>query len=74
MKTCYEICESKGSRCENKVCRYWVDGGSANCTILTSQKGPMSLQEIGDIMGVTRMRICQIEKRVAKKIRSLIGD
>jgi DNA-directed RNA polymerase specialized sigma subunit len=34
----------------------------------------MSLQEIGDIMGVTRMRICQIEKRVAKKIRSLIGD
>jgi len=34
----------------------------------------MSLQEIGDIMGVTRMRICQIEKRVAKKIKGLMGD
>jgi len=74
MKTCYEICESSGKSCSNKTCRYWVDGGNLKCTILLSQKGPMSLQEIGDIMGVTRMRICQIEKRVAKKIKGLIGD
>lgn len=28
-----------------------------------------SLQEIGDHLGLTRMRICQIEKAIMKKIR-----
>lgn len=28
-----------------------------------------SLQEIGDQLGLTRMRICQIEKSILKKIK-----
>ena len=28
-----------------------------------------SLQEIGDHLGLTRMRICQIEKSILKKIK-----
>ena len=28
----------------------------------------MTLQEIGDIFNVTRMRICQIEKKIINKI------
>jgi DNA-directed RNA polymerase specialized sigma subunit len=30
----------------------------------------MSLQEIGDELGLTRMRICQLEKSILEKIRS----
>ncbi len=28
-----------------------------------------SLQEIGDALGLTRMRICQIEKKILEKIK-----
>jgi len=28
-----------------------------------------TLQEIGDVLGLTRMRICQIEKSILEKIR-----
>ncbi len=28
-----------------------------------------SLQEIGDLLGLTRMRICQLEKSILEKLR-----
>ena len=42
--------------------------------MIAADKGPMTLQEIGDIFGVTRMRICQIEKSVLKKLCSRTID
>jgi DNA-directed RNA polymerase specialized sigma subunit len=39
-----------------------------NCTLVAARKGPLSLQQIGDMLGVTRMRICQIEKKVIEKL------
>jgi DNA-directed RNA polymerase specialized sigma subunit len=70
---CFEMHNSHKIDCQNKQCRQWINcKESQNCTIIAAKKGPMSLQEIGDIMGVTRMRICQMEKRIIQKISDII--
>ena len=63
---CYELHESIETPCKKEECRYWIDLEKCkNCVIIGSKEGPMTLQSIGDIFGITRMRVCQIEKKVA---------
>ena len=67
---CYEVCEKTKLVCKKESCRHWIKlEDNLNCTLLASREGPMTLQKIGDIFGITRMRICQIEKKVLDKIR-----
>ncbi len=67
---CYELCEKTKKSCDKNSCRHWIGlEDHSNCTLLASKEGPMTLQKIGDIFGITRMRICQIEKKVIEKIR-----
>ena len=67
---CYEFQEKKCSGCKIKDCRYWIKNKeSGNCVIVGAKKKEWTLQDIGDVFGVTRMRICQIEKAVIKKIK-----
>ena len=62
---CFDFYESCNTTCKKTECRMWITNKSSqNCTIIAAKKGPMTLQEIGNIFGVTRMRICQIEKSV----------
>jgi len=69
-KTCFSNCKSANSGCKNKSCRAWFKSEeNLNCTILAAESGPMTLQKIGDLFGLTRMRICQIEKNAIKKIK-----
>lgn len=58
--------------CENKNCRHWMEhADTQNCAIIAANSGDtMTLNEIGQINNVTRMRICQIEKTIIKKIAS----
>jgi DNA-directed RNA polymerase specialized sigma subunit len=46
---------------------------SGNCVIVGTKKKEWTLQDIGDLFGVTRMRICQIEKQVLSKIKKKIN-
>ena len=39
--------------------------------LIAAQNGAHTLQDIGQIYGLTRMRICQIEKSIFEKIRSV---
>jgi len=74
-ETCYSLQENLSSSCNNSKCDNWINYESGkNCVIITSKSGPKTLQEIGQIYGLTRMRICQIEKSIYRKIRNLIQD
>jgi DNA-directed RNA polymerase sigma subunit (sigma70/sigma32) len=42
-----------------------------NCVMIAAMEGPHTLQKIGQIYGLTRMRICQIEKNIFEKIRKM---
>ena len=67
--TCYEFHEASQSSCKNNTCRHWIEHQkSQNCILISAKEGPKTLQQIGDIFGITRMRICQIEKNAISKL------
>lgn len=72
-KTCFATHMQHDVTCQTRNCRMWMDNPSGlNCTHITIMRnacGPMTLQQIGDIHGLTRMRVCQIEKRALVKLR-----
>jgi len=74
-RSCFNLHESYNVACQKKSCKNWIsyDEGK-NCVVIASKAGPKTLQEIGKIYNLTRMRICQIEKNIYQKVKSLIQD
>ena len=74
-ETCFKLHEIHNVSCHKKSCNSWIDyNESNNCAIIASKSGPKTLQEIGKIYGLTRMRICQIEKNIYKKLKTVIQN
>lgn len=72
-KKCYDVISEHDSPCQRKSCKQWIEHERGlNCMKVTTQSGPLTLSEIGKIYGLTRMRICQIEKGIYQKIRAFI--
>ena len=70
---CFEYYAQCSKNCQKKSCRYWIKSGlDQNCTVNSAQKGPKTLQDIGNIYNITRMRICQIEKNIINKIKKRV--
>jgi hypothetical protein len=70
---CYDAHSFYEVACNKIACKnYFKDSASQNCIIIAAQKGPHTLQNIGKIYGLTRMRICQIEKSIIQKLKNLI--
>jgi len=79
--TCFEAHNINNKTCNIKKCRYWHDIKESNNCIINKvnsnekKEGDITLQEIGDLFNITRMRVCQIEKSTLKKIKkSLEGS
>ena len=71
--TCFSAHKEAGIPCKKSSCRYWQDMENKehlNCVIIAAATGPMTLQEVGNIFSVTRMRICQIEKAAKQFLKS----
>lgn len=74
-KTCFDLHELHNVSCQKKFCKNWISYVEGkNCVIITSKAGPKTLQEIGKIYSLTRMRICQIEKNIYQKVKTLIQE
>jgi DNA-directed RNA polymerase specialized sigma subunit len=74
---CFEYNKKCNLSCQKKTCRYWIDlKNNQNCCINAAKdesESKFTLQDIGNIFNVTRMRICQIEKMAIKKIKEKIN-
>jgi DNA-directed RNA polymerase sigma subunit (sigma70/sigma32) len=71
---CFEYYAKCGKKCQKKSCRYWINSVSdQNCTVNSAGKGQKTLQDIGKIYSITRMRVCQIEKTILAKIKKRVN-
>ena len=69
--TCYEIHSKHGVNCNRKSCEHWINSSSSNnCVVIGASSGPQTLQDVGNIFGLTRMRMCQIEHSLIARIKS----
>ena len=72
-RKCFDVHEENSILCKKKQCQQWIpDEQSCNCVIISARQGPKTFQEIADIYGVSRMRICQQQKEIYNKIRTVI--
>jgi len=68
---CVKKIRDSNSPCQEKTCRHWLScKKELNCSIIAAEEGPKTLQEIGDYYGISRMRICQIEKSLIEKLKN----
>ena len=74
MKKCLEKCIELSVTCPAQDCRYWVDYPSDNnCVLDTVNKyGDLTLRETADRLGISYVRVKQIEDKALKKISHLL--
>jgi hypothetical protein len=71
MANCFDIYEKCNLPCDEKNCRQWINyPADFNCSIICANKNDtgLSLREVADRMGVTHVRVQQVEKAGLAKI------
>jgi len=70
---CFEVHDRKRIACKKESCKHWINcRQDLNCVLISAKEGPKTLQEVGDVFKLTRMRICQIEKGILSKLKSIL--
>jgi len=70
MKECFSVCAEYGVECPFEECKHWIDyEEDLNCTLVSVDKnGAMSLREVADRLGVSFVRVKQIQDKAIKKL------
>ncbi len=78
---CFEYNNTCKKNCAKTDCRYWIKKESyQNCCLIAANENSLNreekftLQDIGNIFKVTRMRICQIEKIAVRKLKDKFAN
>jgi len=71
IRECSKICLDNDIECDCTECTHWIKfGEDNNCDLISIKKhGPLTLRQVGERMGVSYVRIKQIEDVAIKKIR-----
>ena len=69
MISCCNCCVSNDVGCPIKKCKYWIKyKGDLNCTLIAIEKnGPMTLREVSERLGISFVRVKQIQDKSLKK-------
>ena len=73
MRKCLETCRSLNTSCPVEDCKYWIEyDKDFNCTLESIERnGNMTLRQVAERIGVSFVRIKQIEDKALKKIGHL---
>jgi hypothetical protein len=68
---CLQECRETTLSCANKECRHWIDyDRDYNCSIHAAEvHGPMTLDQVSKRMGMTLVRVKQIEDSALNKLK-----
>ena len=71
MRKCAKECLFASEQCQQKDCRLWLEyPNDLNCTLIAVKKnGPMTLREVSERLGISFVRVKQIETEVLNKLR-----
>jgi hypothetical protein len=75
MIKCVEECRQNDTPCENRTCRKWIDyEEDLNCCLVTiedNKKDGLTLHETAKRIGLSFVRVRQIEKQAIAKLAKL---
>lgn len=73
---CDERCEKTNVPCEQSDCRHFIEyEDDLNCVLVCIRKhGPLTLEEASKRLGVSYVRVKQIEEKALSKIKSNYKD
>ena len=77
MKECAKRCEELNVSCPCGDCRLWIDHEEdLNCTlhaVKNNHTGELTLREVADRMGISFVRVKQIQDQAARKVVRLLS-
>ena len=73
---CLETCRKLNVACPVQECRYWISYPEENNCLHVSiaENGSMTLREVADRLGISYVRVKQIQDQALKKIGHLLKN
>ena len=73
---CIKECLKSDNSCQNSECRNWMEyEDDLNCAVIAADAhGPMTLAQIGERLGMSLVRVMQIEEKALVKMKKRLQN